>query len=125
VVGTARAELRAMMRALAWLLVAVITALTLVPPTLRPVSGLPHAVEHVLVFFAVGAALALVYPRHIYALAVSCVSFAAILELLQKTRPGRHASLRDFLIDAAAVCAGIAGAALIQRTRRRQCSRAT
>jgi|SRR5262245_7859857 len=108
-----------MMRVPAWRPVTAITALTLVPPTLRPVSGLPHAVDHVLVFFATGAALALAYPRRIYALAVSCVAFAAILELLQMTRPRRHASVRDFVIDAAAMCARIAGPAVIQRMQRR------
>jgi len=107
-----------MMRALAWLLVAAVTALTLVPPSLRPVSGLPHAAEHFFVFFAVGAALALAYPRRMYALGVSGVLFAALLELLQTLRPGRHASLNDFLIDATAVCAGIALAVLVERLQR-------
>ena len=110
-----------MMRAFAWLLVAAITALTLVPPSLRPVSFLPHVIEHLFVFFAMGAALAFAYPRRIYALGVSGVLFAALLELLQTLRPGRHASLSDFLIDAAAVCVGIAivvGVKRLQRTAR-------
>src|SRR5262249_40798456 len=107
-----------MLHALAWLLVAAITALTLVPPSLRPVSSLPHAVEHFFVFFAMGAALALAYPRRVYALAGAGVLFTALLELLQTLRPGRHASLSDFLVDAAAVCAGIALAALVERTRK-------
>src|SRR5262245_62090573 len=107
-----------MMRGLAWLLVAVITALTLVPPALRPVSILPHAVEHGIVFVAMGAALALAYRRHRHALGGSCVLFGAVLELLQTVRPGRHASLRDFVIDAAGACAGIALAAVVERWRR-------
>ena len=68
-----------------------------------------------------GAALAFAYPRRIYALGVSGVLFAAFLELLQTLRPGRHASLSDFLIDAAAVCVGIAivvGVKRLQRTAR-------
>ena len=107
-----------MMRVLAWLLIAAVTALTLVPPALRPVSGLPHAAEHAVIFFAMGAALALAYPRRGYALGVAAVLFAAMLEVLQMVTPGRHARLSDFVIDAAGICAGIALAAAVERMRR-------
>src|SRR5262249_14288846 len=70
-----------------------------------------------------GAALALAYPRRIYVLVASGVMFAALLELLQTLRPGRHASLSDFLIDAAAVCIGIALAGFVQRIPRASVNR--
>jgi VanZ family protein len=106
-----------MVRALAWLMVAAITALTLVPPSWRVVSGLPHAAEHFFGFLLMGAALALAYPRRGHVLAVSAVAFAAILELLQTIAPGRHARFSDFLVDALAACAGIAAATAIERVR--------
>ena len=106
-----------MARILAWLLVAAITALTLVPPALRPLSRLPHAAEHAVVFFAMGAALALAYPGRAWRLGAAAVLFAAIIEVLQLIVPGRHAQLSDFLIDAGAACAGIAMAAVVTQWR--------
>jgi VanZ family protein len=38
----------------------------------------------------------------------AAIVFCAALELLQLGVPGRHARLSDFLIDAGAVCFGIA-----------------
>src|SRR5262245_3421672 len=107
-----------MMRILAWLLVAAITALTLVPPSWRWVFGLPHAAEHFVGFLLMGGALALAYPGRGRALAVVAIAFAAVLEILQTITPGRHARLSDFLIDAAGACVGIAAAALAERMRR-------
>jgi len=50
------------------------------------------------------------------------VVLIGILELLQLFVPGRHARLEDFLVDALAVCVGLAVAAafdlVVKRTQR-------
>src|SRR5262249_20449465 len=101
------------------LLVAV-AAFTLVPPAWRPVSQLPHSVEHIAVFFLLGIAFARAYPGRPYMFAGAAVAVAGILETLQLVVPGRHATLKDFALNAAALCAGIAIATLIDRLRTQQ-----
>ena len=44
-----------------WCLALLITALSLVPPDLRPESGTPHHFEHFAIFCATGAAFGLGY----------------------------------------------------------------
>jgi VanZ family protein len=111
-------QLQGFAKAVAWLLFVVIIVLTFVPPMLRPVSGLPHAIEHLAIFFILSGAFALGYPGHVYALIVSAIVFAAVLEFLQVFTPGRHARLSDFLVDVVACCAGIAAMHLIVRAGR-------
>lgn len=105
-------------RIVAWLLLIVIVILTLVPPGLRPVPGLPHNVEHVAIFLLMGAAFGLAYRDHAWSLGVAGILFAAGLELSQIVIPGRHARLSDFLFNALGTCAGIAMAALFERWQR-------
>ena len=112
-------------RIMAWSLAIALTALTLVPPGLRPVTGLPHVVEHLAAFVAAGIALALAYRRHVAFLFAGTVVWTGALELAQLLVPGRHSRLSDFLVDAAGVCAAIrlvaAGSrlSLIDRSERR------
>jgi VanZ family protein len=40
---------------------------------------------------------------------------SAALEILQIFTPGRHARLRDFIVDALSICVGIAAATLLNR----------
>lgn len=105
-------------RIIAWLLLIAIVALTFVPPGLRPVSGLPHNVEHLAIFLLMGAAFGLAYQGHAHSLGLMAILFAAVLELSQVFIPGRHARLSDFVINAAGVCAGIALATLLNRWQR-------
>src|SRR5215216_6735441 len=109
-----------MKRLLPWLLLAAIAALTFVPPAWRPVSPLPHTIEHFAVFLLMAAAFARAYPSPPYALGLMAIIFIGALEALQIFAPGRHASLRDFLINVAGACAGIAIATLFDRLRRAQ-----
>jgi len=101
----------------AWVCVAAIVALSLVSPALRPVTMLPHNVEHVAIFIITGFALGLGYPGHAARLLVLLVIFAGAIELAQFVAPGRHPRLIDFVVDAAGACAGAALAALLARTR--------
>jgi VanZ family protein len=103
----------------AWAALVLVVALMVVPPALRPVSGLPHALEHFLVFLLTGAAFGLGYPKQRFTIAIAALPVTAILELLQLLAPGRHARMSDFLIDALGMCAGIAAVAMRGRGSRR------
>jgi VanZ family protein len=107
----------AMTRSLAWLLLAAVAAFTLVPPAWRPLSRFPHNVEHIAVFLLLGIVFARAYPERPYIFATTAVVVVGILEALQLVVPGRHATLKDFVINAAALCTGIAIATLIKRLR--------
>jgi VanZ family protein len=99
----------------AWFCFAAIVVLSLVSPSLRPVTFVPHALEHAAIFALAGLAVGLGYPNrsayHLIALAI----FAAAIELAQYYVPGRHARLTDFAIDTLGACAGVVLAALIVR----------
>jgi VanZ family protein len=110
------------LKLLAWLLAAAVTFATLGPPRFRPHSDLGQNGEHALAFILVGLAFGLAYPRHRLLTAVIAVVMIGTLEILQFWTPGRHARLEDFVVDAAAACAGLAIAAMldwaVQRMRR-------
>lgn len=108
---------RRLFQLIGWLCVAAIVVLSLVAPSLRPVTFVPHNLEHAAIFGVTGLALGLGYPgrtaHHMILLAV----FAAAIELAQFFAPGRHARLIDFAVDSLAACAGVALAAGIARLR--------
>ena len=110
------------LKCLAWLLAAAVTFATLGPPRFRPHSDLGQNGEHALAFVLVGLAFGLAYTRNRLLTAAIAVAGIGILEILQLWMPGRHARLADFVVDAAAACAGLAVAAgadwIMQRTRR-------
>src|SRR3954447_1428971 len=98
-----------------WLCVAAIVMLSVVAPTFRPVTMLPHNIEHAAIFIITGCALGLGYPgRHLHHM-ILLVVFAAAIELAQFYAPGRHPRLIDFAVDALSACAGVALAAMITR----------
>ena len=106
---------RRLFRIIAWACVAAIVVLSLVSPSLRPVTKLPHNLEHLAIFAITGCALALGYPGRLARTMVLLVIFAGAIELAQFVTPGRHPRLIDFVVDAASACAGAAFAALIVR----------
>ena len=75
--------------------------LTIVPPLLRPVTGTPHNFEHLIIFLVTGAAFGLGYPRREIILCTSAILFSAVFESSKLMIAGRHARLRDFLVDVA------------------------
>ena len=101
----------------AWLCVAMIGVLSLVAPSLRPVTILPHNLEHAAIFALAGFAAGLGYPGRPARNLAAFVIFAGAIELAQIPVPGRHARLSDFVIDALAACAGV-GAAFVVGTLR-------
>jgi VanZ family protein len=94
-------------RALAWSLAAAILILSVVPPSARPVTGAPHALEHFAIFALCGSAFGFGYRIAGVIEGLALVTFAGAIELMQLIVPGRHARLSDFAIDAIASCVGI------------------
>ena len=98
----------------AWFLATAIVVLSLVPPDFRPVTGVPHALEHFAIFAVTGLAFGLAYgPR--YLIPIGLVIFAGAIEVAQLFVPGRHARLSDFIVDAFAACIGFLVSYLVAR----------
>jgi VanZ family protein len=108
---------RRLFRVIAWACVAAIVVLSLVSPSLRPVTKLPHNLEHLAIFAITGFTLGLGYPGRLTRHVALLVVFAGVIELAQFVTPGRHPRLIDFVVDAASACAGAVLAALIARAR--------
>jgi VanZ family protein len=94
-------------RATAWFLLTVIAVLSLVPPSIRPTTFLPHKVEHAGMFLLAGVAFGIAHRGYEWLSSIGAVIFCASVELAQLAVPGRHARLSDFVVDAVAICAGI------------------
>ena len=106
---------RRLIQLLAWLCLAAIVILSLVKPSLRPVTILPHDVEHAAIFALAGLAVGLGYPNHGLRNMIALTVFAAAIELAQLYAPGRHARWIDFFVDALSACAGVVLARLAGR----------
>jgi hypothetical protein len=102
-----------------WACIAAIAALSLVAPSLRPVTVLPHDLEHAAIFAITGFTLGLGYPNRAQLQMPAMIAFAAVIELAQIYAPGRHARVIDFVVDAFAACVGVAVAAILMRLRAR------
>ena len=100
------------LRAAAWLLVLGAVVITLGPQKVRPFTGVDHDIEHSLAFALIGLAFALGYPRYRVALTMLAVAVIGLMEILQHWIPGRHANVRDFVVNEVGVCTGIADGAL-------------
>src|SRR5262249_11213619 len=95
-------------QAVAWLLAGIIVVLSLSPASVRPTTGAPHDLEHLLIFLATGMAFGFGYPdRFRLPTIIAQPTFAAAIEVAQIWAPGRHARMSDFLVDAAASCVGV------------------
>ena len=109
-------------RVAAWFLLAIITVLSFVPPGYRPVTPVPHNVEHLSIFLPTGLALGIGYKRRHLLQSLALVLYSAAIELIQLEIPGRHGRLSDFLVNAVSACLGVGLAVLIpwvgQRIRR-------
>ena len=106
-------------RVAAWFTLAGIIALSLAPPSARPVTFFPHNIEHAGIFLLNGLAFGIAYRGYEWLSSFGAVLFCAGIELAQLTIPGRHARLSDFFVDATAICVGIlAGSTLIRMTGR-------
>src|SRR5262249_52322802 len=114
--GMFRASRQAMtifLRLIAWGLAVAVTFATLGPPRFRPHADLGQNGEHALAFVLVGLAFGLAYRQNRLVTAVAAVVMTGAIEILQFWAPGRHARLSDFVVDALAICAGLAMAAAL------------
>src|SRR3954468_12654362 len=110
---------RRLFRLIAWACLAAIVALSLVNPSWRPATHMPHNTGHFAIFIITGFALGLGYAGRLASHMGLLVIFAAAIEVAQFITPGRHPRLIDFVVDAASACVGVALAALIARWRPR------
>jgi VanZ family protein len=92
---------------------AAIVLLTIVPPSLRPITPAPHNVEHAAVFLLDGLALGFAYRGRALQLSIAALPFCGGLEIAQLFIPGRHARISDFVVDVIAALLGIAAGNLI------------
>lgn len=108
---------RRLFQLFAWLCVVAIGVLSLVAPSWRPVTMIPHNLEHAAIFAVMGLAVGLGYPTRPLRVLIAAVIFAGAVELAQIYVPGRHATLKDFMVDALAACVGVGIAAVVTRIR--------
>ena len=107
------------LRLIAWLLAVAVTFATLGPPEFRPHAELSQNGEHALAFILVGFAFGLAYRHNRFLTALIAVVMSGVIEILQFWAPGRHARLSDFIVDALAVCVGLAMAVALDRFKSR------
>jgi len=107
-----------------WLLLALIVLLSLSPASYRPVTRLGHNPEHFLAHVVLGLAFGIGYAERWRLVALGLVTLTGAIEFAQLFIPGRHARLKDFLIDASAACLGL-GLAWVGRTVTSALSRAS
>jgi VanZ family protein len=91
-----------------WLLLVVIVFLTLSSASYRPVTRFGHNLEHFLIHLALGVVFGIGYASQWWLVALGLVGLTAAVEFAQLFVPGRHARLKDFVINAGAVCLGVA-----------------
>jgi VanZ family protein len=94
-------------------LATAIVALSVVPPSLRPETGLPHGIEHFVIYLATGLAFALGCELKPGLLATLLVFFSGAVEIAQLFVPGRHARLSDFIVDGLAITVGVMALSLV------------
>jgi VanZ family protein len=115
-----RPALKSLVQAAGWLCLVLVVVLSLLPH--KPRSGIANGqAEHVLAYFGTAALLAWRYrtPRSRLAIGLALGALAALLETAQLMLPGRHAQIIDFAASAAGAAAGVVGALVAGRFRRR------
>jgi len=105
--GELRSAASSLTRLAAWLVVAGLVLLSVMPPAMRPVTSAPHELEHFMSFALAGALQYLAYSGQLARWLLITLLFTAGIELLQLAVPGRHARLADFAVDALAGYIGV------------------
>jgi VanZ family protein len=106
---------RRSLQLLSWLAVLGLAILSLVPRTWRPVTDVPHSVEHVLAFALAGLVFGLAYRGRPWLQLGALIVLTAAIEAAQLLIPGRHGTLRDFLLNSFGVCVGFGVARVVGR----------
>ena len=115
-----------LVRLAAWILVAFLVAVTLVPIGLRPVVTANPSIERIGAYALTGLLMMAGYPRYWLSVLVGSVLLAGGLEAAQALTSTRHGRIDDFLVKAGAALAGAAvGLAVMALARRRLAARAS
>lgn len=88
-------NIRLVIRSAAWLSIAIVLLVTIVPIGFRPTTGFSPNIERFCVMAVVGALFAAAYPRKLWLIVLALSLAAALFEPLQYIAAGRHPSLRD------------------------------
>jgi VanZ family protein len=89
--------------------VVLIGVLSLLPGTLRPDTGAPGKLEHLIAYLGAAALLALGRGApHQRWQALWLIPYAGALELAQLYVPGRHAQFLDFVVSSIGAALGLA-----------------
>lgn len=88
-------NMRLVIRGAAWLSIAIVLLVTIVPIGFRPTTGLSPNIERFCAMATVGALFAAAYPRKLWLIVLTLSLAAALFEPLQFIAAGRHPSLRD------------------------------
>jgi hypothetical protein len=109
-----------LVRLAAWILVAILVAVTLVPIGLRPVVTANPSFERIAAYALAGLLMMVGYPRYWIQILIGSILLAGGLEAAQTLTSTRHGRFEDFLIKAAAALAGaLAGLAVAAVASRR------
>ncbi|WP_041801343.1 hypothetical protein [Rhodopseudomonas palustris] len=95
------------LRILAYACAAALLLLTIVPADQRPVSGLPHDIEHFGAFMLPGLLFGFAFEKKTPLLLLGAIWFCLLLEAVQIPLSTRHARLEDALVDSLAMCIGV------------------
>ena len=106
----------ALARLAAWIGVAALIVLSLVPGQYRPHTPFPGQVDHFMAYALAGAAAALGYPRPRSRIwwQIALTAFACAAEILQHWIPGRSPSPLDAIASSAGLAAGLIVASLFR-----------
>lgn len=109
-----------LVRLAAWILVALIVVVTLVPIGLRPVVTANPSIERIAAYALAGLLMMVGYPRRRLQVLIGSVLLAGGLEAAQTLTSTRHGRVEDFLVKAGAALAGaVAGLAVAAVAARR------
>jgi VanZ family protein len=111
--------MRQLAQATGWVLLFAIAVVSLVPPGLRPETGVPHKLEHAAIFLLAGFAFGVGYSNGFLRCLLGLTLFTVAIELAQLWIPGRHARLFDLIIDAISIGTGLVVGSMLVRVRQR------
>jgi hypothetical protein len=101
-------NIRLVIRSAAWLSIAIVLLVTIVPIGFRPTTGFSPDIERFCVMAVVGALFAAAYPRKFWLIVLALSLAAAMFEPLQFIAAGRHPSLRDVAFKSLGAAIGAA-----------------
>lgn len=92
---------------LAWLMLALLLAVTISPIGFRPhIPGYVTA-ERFTMLLVIGLLFCLAYPKRWALVLIMLISAAGLFELMQRLTPDRHGEISDFIVKSAGAIAGV------------------